>query len=177
VVLNKLPSSSDALAPGLYIVEPPLVGVQARGVRDALRSKKIAAMVLAKEPTTSAGLWPVVGAGEGKFEVVVARVRLDPPASMRALKERSLGAHGTRVPVDAAWFVAAQEALGDAAIAKVHAEWPAAHRVEDLIELLDAVPDHEKLAQALGAAAREAMASPAPSMPRRRPWREDLYSF
>jgi hypothetical protein len=78
---------------------------------------------------------------------------------------------------DGSWFQATQEALGDAAIRKVRAEWPASHRVDDLAEYLDGVPDHEKLSQALEAAAREAMTAPIPAMPRRRPFVDNPYGI
>ena len=45
------------------------------------------------------------------------------------------------------------------------------------LEALDALPDHEKLHQALAAACREAIHAPAPERPRRRGRHDDPFSF
>jgi hypothetical protein len=55
---------------------------------------------------------------------------------------------------DLTWFLSTGEALGDAALARIDPKDPAQWRVDDLLEMLDAVPDHEKLHQALAAACR-----------------------
>lgn len=147
--------ASETYEPGCYLVAPPMVGIDARQVRELLTRKKVPALVLCREPTTSAGQWPVVAVAHSDaapFPPVV-RVRINAPASGHA---------------DVAWLLAAQEALGDAAIAKVNPRWPADHRVEDLLEWLDAVPDHEKLSQALRATCAEALSAPATIKPRRR---------
>ena len=175
-IVHKMPTRAEGFATGCYLLEPPLVGIDGRNFRELLRAKRVPALVLTKEPTTASGKWPIAGAGDGHFEVVVARVQVDPPAGFKGAPARLTNmSHGANI--DPSWFLATQEALGDAAIRKVRHEWPASHRVEDLLELLDAVPDHEKLAQAVALAAREAMAAPAPAMPRRRPWREEPFSF
>ena len=56
------------------------------------------------------------------------------------------------------WFIAASEALGDAAIGSVASPEGSLERVEQLEALVAAVPDHELLHQALGDAARAAAA-------------------
>lgn len=148
-------SASEAYEPGCYLVAPPMVGIEARAVRELLMRKKVPALVLCREPTMSTGQWPMVAVAESDaapFPPVV-RVRLNAP--------------GNPTP-DIAWLLAAQEALGDAAIAKVNPRWPADHRVEDLLEWLDAVPDHEKLSQALQATCLEALLAPATVKARRR---------
>lgn len=175
-VLSSLPPRGTALEPGMYLLEPPLIGLDANTFRQFAFARRVPVLVLAKEPTTSAGRWPVVGVGRGEFENVVARTQVDPPAELIGHAGSLTGVDPSRLP-DASWMLAAQESVGDAAIRKVRSEWPAAHRVEDLIELLDAVPDHEKLSQALEATAREAIGAPPPPRPRRRPFIEDPYSF
>lgn len=158
-------SASEAYEPGCYLVAPPMVGMDARSVRELLMRKKVAALVLCREPTTSAGLWPMVAVAESDaapFPPVV-RTRLAAPVTSKdggALPDIALP--------DIAWLLAAQEALGDAAIAKVDPRWPADHRVEDLLEWLDAVPDHEKLSQALQATCLEAVHTPTTIKARRR---------
>jgi hypothetical protein len=161
-------AAGDPWPPGCYLVCPPLVGVQARDIREALLRTQVPAMVLCREPTTSAGLWPVVAVGPASDATPmppVVRVRLAPP--------KVLSPEGAPDP---GWMLAAQEALGDAALAKVNPAWPADHRVEDLLEWLDAIPDHEKLAQALEATCREAAMAPPSRLPRRR-GKDDPFSF
>lgn len=155
VLVTGLLSASEGYEPGCYLVAPPMVGVESRAVRELLVRKRVPALVLCREPTTSAGLWPMVAVAESDaapFPPVV-RVRLAPPTG--------------EMP-EIAWMLAAQEALGDAAIAKVNPRWPADHRVEDLLEWLEAVPDHEKLSQALQRTCYEAMRAPASIRARRR---------
>jgi hypothetical protein len=154
VRIGEIPRARARLEAGCYLVEPPLVGVEANTVRDLLWRRRVAAMVLAREPRTSSGEWPVVAVGGGQRLPVVMRARVpEPPGG---------------VP-DVVWMVAAHEALGDAGIAQVQAAWPADHRVEDLIERLEGLPDHEKLMQALEAACRDASRLSCPSPARRRP--------
>lgn len=148
--------------PGCFLLEPPLVGADARVVRDLLFRRHVPALVLTREPVTSKGRWPIVGVGIGQFQPVVARVQVAPPPG------------DTPTPD---WLLAAQEALGDAAILKVKPEWPADHRVDDMWEYLEAVPDHEKLSQAFAATCREAAAMPQRSAPRRRSPFDDPFSF
>lgn len=159
--LNHLPGKRDKIAPGLYLLEPPLVGIVARELRDLAKKQMVPTMVLVREPTTRAGKWPIVGVGTGPREPVVARVQMEPPQGQP----------------DAAWFQTAQEALGDAAITKAPKGVPADHHVDDLVDLLEAVPDHEKLTQALEAACRAAVGAPISAMPRRRPIENNPYSF
>ena len=65
-------------------------------------------------------------------------------------------------PAAAHWFIAASEALGDAALEAVDAPRGSLERVEQLEAMVVAVNDHELLHQALGDAARAVAAgSPA----------------
>jgi hypothetical protein len=174
-LLRRLPGRGAALEPGCCLLEAPILGVEARAFRDFARGKRVPVLVLCKEPTTSAGKWPIVGVGSGQPFPVVARVLVDPPEHLKGVKDLSL-VPSEQLP-DASWFMATQEALGDAAIVKVRLLWPADHRVFDLLEYLDAVPDHEKLHQALEQTCREATVSPRSPYPRRRPLMDDPYSF
>lgn len=163
--VDELPKRGEIIQPGCYLLEPPLVGWDGHRFRVHAHEQRVPVLVLVKEPTTSRGMWPIVGVGEGAFERVVARVQVQPPKQ------------GDDAVPDASWFLAAQEALGDAAIAKANRETIPAYRVEDLVELLDAVPDHEKLSQALETTAREALTQPIPQRPRRRPIIDNPHSF
>ena len=55
-----------------------------------------------------------------------------------------------------AWYIAACEQLGDAAIETLDRTAEPARQVDALLERLDAVPDHEKLHQALAEVCKEA---------------------
>lgn len=64
-----------------------------------------------------------------------------------------------------AWFIHTAELLGDEAIASVAQGRPAAARVEELLQRLEAHPDHEKLHQRLEEACRAAIYEPPPARP------------
>lgn len=151
-----------AAVPGCTLVMPPLIGADARVYRLAAEQRQTPVLVHAREPITAAGLWPIVG-----VSVLTVRTRIPPPQGV----ERT-GTGVTRdilrEPIGLAWFEAAAEALGDAAIASLDPNAPAAHLVEDLLERIDAVPEHEKLHQALAETARRAALEPPPNFPRRR---------
>ncbi|GJQ29199.1 MAG: hypothetical protein HBSAPP03_10830 [Phycisphaerae bacterium] len=162
VPVSALPSGRVRLEPGCYDVHPPAVGITANSLRAMLDRRRVPAMVVAREPATREGRWPVVLVGSGQFMPVVARAKVAPPPD------------GAATP---AWMLAAHEALGDAAIAQVRPEWPADHRVDDLLERLEGLPDHEKLMQALATACREAARLESRSPPRRRTPLDDPYGF
>jgi hypothetical protein len=172
-----MPREASQISPGFVLLEPPLVGIDAGQFRELAQRAKCPALVLVKEPTTKAGLWPIVGVGKGEPFPVVVRVLLQPPEGIDAKAPLTHTLSSARRDTLIAWMLQAQEALGDAAIAKVNPAWPADHRVLDLAEFLAAVPDHEKLAQAFAAACREAAVSPPSPLPRRRTIAENKYSF
>lgn len=151
-VVRELPSIRRALEPGCYLIEPPLIAMDTKILRAMADRQRVPRLMLTREPLTRAGLWPIAGVGIGDARPVTLRVYVPPPAELTPQ-----------------WFQQTQEALGDAGIKKLDPQWPADHRVEDLIEYIDAVPGHEKLIQALGAACREAAARPASGSLRRRP--------
>ncbi|MGP1272430.1 MAG: hypothetical protein ACTS22_03780 [Phycisphaerales bacterium] len=149
-------------SPGCYLVQPPLVGADARGLRAAAAKRCVPVFVLTREPLTRAGLWPVVGVSS-----ITVRERVPPPPGVEP-DSSSPTLDRSAEPVPLSWFEAAAESLGDAAIASVDPVAPAAHRVEDLLERIEALPEHEKLHQRLADAARQAMHEPVPRFPRRR---------
>jgi hypothetical protein len=162
VVLREMPAEDEALVPGRYLIEPPLVGVRARELRLLAQMRRVPIAVLAREPQTKAGKWPIVGVGTGPREAVVVRAYVDPPDSG---------------DVSLPWFMAAQEALGDAAIMKAPVGVPADHHVDDMLDLLEAAPDHERLIQEVARACRDAFGTVPTTLPRRRPIVEDAFSF
>jgi len=150
---------TDPFEPGCYLVQPPMVGVDARQLRWRVWEAGVPVFVLCREPTTREGLCPIVGVGER-----VVRVRLDEPEQ-----------------TDASWFAEAGEALGDRAIvdaeAAGEADDPPAWRVDDLLDRIEAAPDHEKLIQALARACKDAIGTTTPADRRRRRGFDDPRSF
>lgn len=144
--IEKLLHGGAVIKPGVYLLEPPLVGADGHELRDRALAEGVAILVIVREPMTRASQWPVVQVGP-----VTVRTRLAPPKK-----------------VDVNWVVRAAEAVGDEALAMVDPTDMAEDRVDHLVELLAAVPDHEKLHQALAAACREAATDQANGVKRRR---------
>lgn len=176
-VIGKAEAVTPRTPPGCWLIEPPLVALDARRFREAADEREIPVFVMTREPMTRAGLWPVV-AVVGQLSI---RIRIAPPAGVRAaaggMSAAHPGADERSEPISVEWFSAAAEALGDSAIARLNPEDPAAHRALDCIDFLDAFPDHEKLHQRLEAECRRAAVEPAPALPRRRPQVQDAYAF
>jgi hypothetical protein len=162
-VLKQLPTAGSRLEPGCYLLEPPRIGIEARIIRELGDRQRTPVMVMAREPLTKSGKWPIVGVGEGQPFAISIRVQVAPP-DLNPLPSVE-------------WFLSTHEKLGDAAIAKVDPRWPADHRVDDFLEMLPAVPEHEKLMQALAAACREAAVTGVSEQVRRRPLKDNPYSF
>jgi hypothetical protein len=176
-LIDRLPGQADGLAPGLYLVRPPAIGADANALRLMLRGRRVPAVVLAREPMTRAGLWPLVMVIPGGLvDSLSLRLQVAPPPGVvpqAGVPSRD----NSSVPPPAEWYVAASEAMGDAAIARFRSVEPAAHRADELFDALSALPEHEKMHQELAAACREASRQPAPPMKRRRVPVEDPYSF
>lgn len=159
-------------APGCYLVQPPLIGVDARQIRHQAWERRIPVFVLCREPLTREGLWPIVGVGER-----VARVRIDPPPGVQRWMPDDGSARpmsGDRItsPITPEWFAAAGESLGDRAIVEAMASAelgdPPAWVVDDHLDYIEACPEHEKFLQALAGACRAAMGTTTPRDRRRR---------
>jgi hypothetical protein len=121
--------------PGCYLVQPPLVGADARRLRLAALEQEVPAAILCREPQTKLKLCPLVAIGQ-----VTIRTKIDPPKRWD---------HPTLE-----WFASAMEALGDAAIETLEVDGDPIRLVDALLARLDAMPDHEKLHQALAEACR-----------------------
>lgn len=168
------PAQARIRAEGVcYLFQPPLVAADARAFREAHLKKGVPLFVLTREPMTQGGLWPISAVGAA--EDLTLRVRIPPPPGVGPRPSGVTRDEITK-PIPVSWFEAAAEALGDAAISSVSPKEPAAHRVLDLIDRLSALPEHEKLHQALERACQEALLEPPPKLPRRR-GREDSFSF
>jgi hypothetical protein len=149
-------------APGLYLVQPPCIAIEARNMVYDADHRQIPVHVLTREPLTSIGNWPIV-AVNGEVSV---RVQHPPPWPLERVQESPTRDRAPGSP-DVAWFLNASEALGDAAIAQVNPEDHPHFRVEDLLEFLDCHPLHEKLHQALADACRASVGAPPPKTTRR----------
>ena len=136
-VLDAAIPDERGLEPQCYLIQPPLVGADARRLRLLALEREIPAMFLCREPKTQLGLCPVVAIGQ-----VTIRTRIDPP---RTWEKPTI-----------AWYIDACEQLGDAAIETLDRGAELAKQVDALLERLDALPDHEKLHQALAETCKDA---------------------
>ena len=166
-----------AIAPGCYLLCPPAIAIDAHELRDHARRKKTPVYVMTREPITRNGLWPVaaIRAGGGIMSRAIRVLRPGPIGMVHMQNGTPHDSSMTPPPIE--WFLEAGEALGNAAIAAVKASEPAAWRVDDLLEAIEAIPEHEKLFQALQAASFAAAKEPLPDTPRRRPVVDDPGGF
>lgn len=176
-VLSHIPSHRETLLPGLYLVQPPLIGLDARNIRLSAEGSRVSVVVVCREPMTRTGLWPVVAvASGGLIDTLTMRVRVAPPPGVEPATDTPTRDHACEAP-PAEWFLAANEALGDWAIASIEPETHPWHRVDCLLEALDALPDHEKLLQRLASASLAAAGTLPPLTPRRSSRHNDPFSF
>ena len=112
---------------GRYLVQPPLVGADARRLRLLGLAREVPVMVLCREPTTQLGEIPVVAIGpQGSVRTKV------PPQD--ASEEPS-----------AAWFRAALEAIGTEATGRVDPSHAPDRQLEVVLDLIDTLPEDPKL--------------------------------
>ncbi|MSR43997.1 MAG: hypothetical protein EXS15_01370 [Phycisphaerales bacterium] len=114
------------VGPGMHIMQPPLVGADARRVRLTAIRREVPALVLCREPTTRLGEVPIVAIG-----LMTVRVRIAAPDKPAKPTKQ--------------WFLKALEQLGDAAIGMIDTGMDAVRQVDFAMSLLDSVPDHEEL--------------------------------
>lgn len=166
-VLSSSAELRKSPAAGCYLLRPPMVALDAATFRDSAWRRKVPVFIIAREPMTQAGEWPVAAVGPSKLHgMLTVRTKVAPPPGVLATghgitRDEMVGLP----PVE--WMVHAGEALGNAAMARVDPNDPAAWRVDDLLEYLAAIPEHEKLHQRLADECRNAENEPPPSQPRR----------
>lgn len=130
------PDEIKRLEPGCVLMHPPhCVGVDGRALRDRADKEEIPLIVAVREPETREGLWPIVAVGAS-----TVRAKVQPPKRLTPQ-----------------WFLRVGEELGDNALDTINPDAPASTRVNQLMDRLDATPDHELLLQALGDACRDAV--------------------
>lgn len=126
---------------GCHLVQPPLVGADARRLRLQALESEIPVAVVCREPRTRMGLCPIVAICPG----VTLRTKIDPPSDPEA--------------PDLEWFVDAMQAIGDHAIDSLDPALAPIKRLDELLLRLEAVPDHEGMHLALEEACRLAAAA------------------
>jgi hypothetical protein len=138
------------LVPGCYLIAPPMIGADARALRRMGDGRRVPIFVQTREPLTRKGTWPVVALDDTAYRAYVA-----PPIELE-YREGVVTRDAFEGAVPVEWFEAAAEAVGDAAIDSIkpglHPWW----RVDDLVQVLRAVPEHEKAHQRLAEACRDA---------------------
>ena len=140
-LINEAVGESARVEPGRYLLQPPLVGADARRLRLQARDQDVEVLVVCREPTTRLGEIPVVAIAPG----ATVRVRIDPPKN--------------EAKPTASWFRSALKALGDEAVAMDRPDMESGKRIDRLLALLDAVPDtdapHDLLIEACRTAAAD----------------------
>lgn len=111
---------------GMHMLEPPLVGADARRIRLTAIRREVPALVLCREPSTQLGLVPVVAIG-----LMTIRARIDPPEKPAKPTKQ--------------WFLRAIEQLGDEAIRMIDTGMDAVRQADFAVSLMDSLPEHEKL--------------------------------
>ena len=129
-ILNHGVVEEMKVQPGCYLVEPPLVGADARRLRLAALRDEVPVAVVCREPINRMGECPVVAIG-----ATTVRTRITPP---RSLDKPTLS-----------WFAGALEQLGDFAVETVDSGHDLDKQIDDVMSKLDAHPDHEGLHQTL----------------------------
>ncbi len=171
VVDSVVPNPGEIKA-GMYLIKPPRVGLDGRLLREAADREEIPVLIVVREPTTRAGLCPVVALGPVTVRTRVAEYvprtknpskggkGVDSKSAKKPIKGKADNTNAddktAELIPDAAWMLAASEALGDASIAEIDPARPVVSRVEELYLRLQGIPDHEKLHQALRATCEEA---------------------
>ena len=133
IIDGELPHPPD-IKPGVYLVQPPRVGIDGKRLRDAADKERVPVVVLVREPTTQTKLVPVVAISHRTIRTKVAPYD----------------------EVSVSWMLEAIEALGDAVIELLDPGQDAAQRVEYLWTCVQTLPDHEGLPALLSQAATEA---------------------
>ena len=112
---------------GRYLVQPPLVGADARRLRLLALAREVPVMVLCREPTTQLGQIPVVAIGP-----------------LGAVRTRIIPSSNEDKPT-AGWFRDALLELGAAAAARIDPNHIPSRRLEALLGLIDTLPEDEML--------------------------------
>lgn len=161
---------AGAPPPGCLLVQPPMIGADARAIRLDAEAARVPVLVLAREPLTRDARWPVVTVSPGITWPderrrapggVSIRARVDPPIPLARLETSPTRDEAPTPP--ASWFAGALRALDEAALERFEPEAPGVHRARTLVELIDAHPYASALYDALIDACHEAARDPHPA--------------
>jgi len=138
MVVTELDDPPKKPKPGCFLIQPPLVGADARRLRLAALDAEVPVLTLAREPMTQLRQQPIVAISPGQ----TIRTKVDPPRN--------------REQPELEWFVRALEELGEWAVSSIDPQMEVTRRIDVLIGKLDALPDSEALHLALREACEEA---------------------
>ncbi|HWB20445.1 MAG TPA: hypothetical protein VG711_09115 [Phycisphaerales bacterium] len=127
--------------PGIVVVQPPMVGSDARRLRLLALTREIPLVVLCREPLTQLKLSPIVALSPG----ATIRVRLKPAKG-----------HDMTIAPPVDWIVNALCELGDTAVEAIDPTLPIVRRIDAILDRLDCLPEHENLHIALMQACEKA---------------------
>jgi hypothetical protein len=136
LLIAEAPNEQTQVSPGIHLVEPPLVGADARRFRLLALEQEVPVAVVCREPITRMNECPVVAIGP-----VTIRTKIAPPKKPSA-------------PTPS-WMAKALEQLGDSALENLDPGMDLLKRIDHLLNCLETHPDHEKLHQALAELCRE----------------------
>ncbi|MCH2144634.1 MAG: hypothetical protein MK082_05745 [Phycisphaerales bacterium] len=128
--LEKRPEEGESVEPGCYLVQPPLVGADARALRLAALEQGVPVATVCREPLTETKLRPIVAIGR-----ITVRARVLPAADDAS--------------PDMEWFLTAMNELGETAIESVDTGTLIIKQIDALLDRLDSIPDHARLHDAL----------------------------
>jgi hypothetical protein len=140
-VLAEALEENLTLTPGCYVVQPPLVGADARRLRIAALEAKTPIAVVCREPITQLRLCPIVAMCPG----TTIRTQIDPPEDLD--------------DPDLEWFDGAIQQLGEWTLSTLDPDMDPVKRVDAIIERLGALPENARLHAALVEACRVAAAA------------------
>ena len=124
-VVDDAISETMELTAGRYLLQPPLVGADARRLIQFGREQEVPIAVICREPRTQTGLIPIVAIAPG----TTIRARIDPPS-----KESQ---------PSVAWFKTALDSIGEAALDRIDPADGQERRIDALLGCLDAIPDYD----------------------------------
>ena len=112
---------------GRYLVQPPLVGADARRLRLLALAQEVPAMVICREPTTQLGEIPIVAIG--------------PQGSIRT----KVAPYDAAKAPSAAWFRTALDAIGAEAASRMDTTHAPDRQLEFVLDLIDTLPEDARL--------------------------------
>ncbi len=138
-ILDEPVEDETILEPGCYVVQPPLVGADARRLRLTALAHDVPVALVCREPYDQLGQIPIAAVTPGR----TMRTKVEPPE--------------VEDKYDAAWVVEAIEELGDFTLDSLDPELQVVRRIDALLSMIDALPEHERLHVALEETCRRAV--------------------